>query len=197
MTPYASLAGVFLLLVVGGVGFPIPEDVTLLGCGILVRSGSISLWQAIIVGIVGVCVGDWIVYLTGRRYGPTVVRHPLVARVLRREHLDAVDAAVRRHGAWAVFVARFVFGARIATFLSAGTFGVSVSAFALAEAAGTVLFVSAMVTLGIVFAHEAQRVAAEVGRAEHWILLGGLVALALGIVLRALAARWFSEPPSP
>jgi membrane protein DedA with SNARE-associated domain len=89
-----------------------------------------------------------------------------------------------------------VFGARIATFLSAGTFGVSASRFAMADSAGGVLFVSAMVTLGFVFAHEAQRVAAEVGRAEHWILLGGLLALGLGIVLRALAARWFSEPPS-
>jgi membrane protein DedA with SNARE-associated domain len=197
MTPYATLGGMFLLLVVGGLGFPVPEDVTLLGSGILVRGGSISLWQAIAVGIAGVCLSDWIVYLTGRRYGPTVVRHPLVARVLRSEHVDAVDAAVRRHGAWAVFVARFVFGARIATFLSAGTFGVSASRFAMADSAGGVLFVSAMVTLGFVFAHEAQRVAAEVGRAEHWILLGGLLALGLGIVLRALAARWFSEPPSP
>ena len=192
MTSAATLAGVFLLLIVGGVGFPIPEDVTLLGCGILARGGSVSLWQVIAVGIVGVSLADWIVYLTGRRYGPAVVRHPLVARVLRREHVDAVDTAVRRHGAWAVFVARFVFGARIATFLSAGTFGVSVAAFAVAEAAGTVLFVSAMVTLGYVFAHEAERVAAEVGRAEHWILLGGLVALAVGVVLRVLAARWFS-----
>ena len=31
MTPYATLAGVLLLLVVGGVGFPVPEDLTLLG----------------------------------------------------------------------------------------------------------------------------------------------------------------------
>jgi len=194
MTSATTLAGIFLLLIVGGVGFPIPEDVTLLGCGILVRGGSVSLWQAIAVGIAGVTLSDWIVYLTGRRYGPTVVRHPLVARVLRREHVDAVDAAVRRHGAWAVFVARFVFGARIATFLSAGTFGVSVAAFAIADAAGAVLFVAAMVTLGYVFAHEAERLAAEVGRAEHWILLGGLVALAVGVVLRVVAARWFSEP---
>jgi membrane protein DedA with SNARE-associated domain len=96
-----------------------------------------------------------------------------------------------------VFLARFVLGTRIATFLSAGTFGMSASAFAIAEATGTILFVSAMVTLGYLFAHQAERVAAEVGRAEHWLVLGGLLALALWVVLRALGARWFSGPPSP
>jgi len=197
MTSFATLAGMFVLLLAGGVGFPVPEDLTLLGGGILVRSGSLSLWQAIVTGIAGVCVADWVLYLAGRRYGPTAVRHPLVARVLRREHIEAVDAVVRRRGAWAVFLARFVLGTRIATFLSAGTFGMSASAFAIAEATGTILFVSAMVTLGYLFAHQAERVAAEVGRAEHWLVLGGLLALALWVVLRALGARWFSGPPSP
>jgi membrane protein DedA with SNARE-associated domain len=59
------------------------------------------------------------------------------------------------------------------------------------------LFVSALVTLGYLFAHQAERALAEVGRAEHWLVLAGLVALALWVVLRALAARWFADPPSP
>ena len=189
MTALVALASLFVLLVAGGVGFPIPEDVTLVGGGLLVRSGSVAMWQVLAVGIAAVCLADWILYLAGRRYGAGVVRHPTIARVVRRERVETVEALVRRRGAWAVFLARFIFGTRIATFLSAGTFGVPAPAFAVAEAAGTTLFVSAMVTLGYLFAHQAERVAAEVGHAEHWLVLGGLAAIIAGLVVRAVAER--------
>ncbi|HWP67541.1 MAG TPA: DedA family protein [Candidatus Limnocylindria bacterium] len=151
MTSWAALAGVFLLLLAGGVGFPMPEDVTLLGAGMLARGGPVAVWQAVVVGIAGVCLADWMLYLAGRRYGAMVIGHPLVARVVRREHVDAVDAVVRRRGALAVFLARFVLGTRLATSLSAAAFGVPALAFAVADGAGSTLFVSAMVTLGYLF----------------------------------------------
>jgi membrane protein DedA with SNARE-associated domain len=186
VTTLVTLASLFVLLVAGGVGFPLPEDVTLVGSGLLARSGSVAMWQVAAVGVAAVCLADWILYLAGRRYGAGVVRHPMFARVLRREHVDAVEALVRRHGAWGVFLARFVLGTRIATFLSAGTFGVPAPAFAVAEGAGAVLFVSAMVTLGYLFAHQAARVATEVGHAEHWLVLGGLAAIIGGLIARAI-----------
>jgi membrane protein DedA with SNARE-associated domain len=189
VTGLVTLASLFVLLVAGGVGFPIPEDVTLVGGGLLVRSGSVGMWQVVVVGVAAVCLADWILYLAGRRYGAGVVRHPMLARVLRREHVDAVEALVRRHGAWGVFLARFVLGTRIATFFSAGTFGVPAPAFAVAEGAGAVLFVSAMVTLGYLFAHQAARVAAGVGHVEHWLVLGGLAAIIAGLVGRAIVER--------
>jgi len=194
VTVLVTLAGLFVLLVAGGVGFPLPEDVTLVGSGLLARGGSVAMWQVVAVGVAAICLADWILYLAGRRYGADVVRHPLLARVLRREHVDAVEALVRRRGAWGVFLARFVFGTRIATFLSAGTFGVPAPAFAVAEGTGAVLFVSATVTLGYLFAHQAERVAAEVGRAEHWLVLGGLAAIIAGLVGRAVAERSGSPP---
>jgi membrane protein DedA with SNARE-associated domain len=194
VTSLATLGGLLVLLIAGGIGFPVPEDVTLVGAGLLARSGDVTLASAIAVGIAGVCTADWIIYLAGRRYGDDVVHHPWIARLLRREHLAAIEALVERRGAWAVFLARFVLGTRLATFLSAGTFGMPPAVFALAEGAGSVIFASAMVTLGYLFAHQAERIAAEVGRTEHWLVLGGLAALALVLVLRAVAGRWFADP---
>ena len=103
--------------------------------------------------------------------------------------MEAVRQAVERHGVRAVFFARFMFGFRIATFLAAGTFGVPAPRFAVAEAAGSAIFVPAMATLGFLFSDRAERVARNVNAVEHWILLAGLVGLALYLVLRALAAR--------
>jgi membrane protein DedA with SNARE-associated domain len=189
MTGHAKLLGLFLALIAGGVGLPIPEDITLIGAGVLAEQHVLRLRDAIAVGLVGVMAADWIVYLLGRRYGAGIVGRPWIARVLGANRVEAVRGAVLRHGARAVFLARFMFGFRIATFLSAGTFGVSAPRFALAEAASAAIFVPAMVTLGFLFAHQAMRVAENVGRIEHWIMLAGLLGLALFIALRAWAAR--------
>ena len=173
----ARLLGLFLLLVGGGVGLPVPEDLTLLGAGLLANRHVLRLRDVIVVGFAGVVGADWIIYIAGRRYGATIVAHPWLARLFGAARMDAVRHAVERHGF------------RIATFLAAGTFGVPAPRFAVAEAAGAAIFVPAMATLGFLFSDRAERVARNVSVVEHWILLAGLVGLALYLALRALAAR--------
>jgi membrane protein DedA with SNARE-associated domain len=185
LLPPAGLIGLFLLLVGGGVGLPLPEDVTLLTAGILAHQGVFRLRDVIAVGFVAVVFADWIVYLAGRRYGRGIVALPALARLFGASRLDAVRTAVERHGAHAVFAARFVLGFRIATFLAAGTFHVPATRFGLAEAAASAIFVPAMVTLGFLFSDRAERLLRNVGRVEHWLVLLGLVALVAYLVLRA------------
>src|SRR5881296_281156 len=153
----ARLLGLFLILVGGGVGLPMPEDLTLLGAGVLANRRILRLRDVLVVGFAGVVVADWIIYLAGRRYGPGFVAHPWLARLFGAARMDAVRHAVERHGARAVFFARFMLGFRIATFLAAGTFGVSAPRFAVAEAAGAAIFVPAMATLGFLFSDRAER----------------------------------------
>src|SRR5437763_1175389 len=103
--------------------------------------------------------------------------------------LDAVRGAVERHGARAVFAARGVLGCRVATSRAAGTFQVPAFRFALAEAAGSAIFVPAMATLGFLCSDRAELVARDVGRVQHWLVLLGLLALALYLGLRAWIGR--------
>jgi len=117
------------------------------------------------------------------------VKLPLVVRRVGEKRLATVRSAVGRHGMRAVFAARFVFGFRMATFLGAGAFGVSPVRFGIAEAAGTVVFVPAMVTLGFLFSDRAERIVHDVTRAQHWLVLAGLVALAVYLALRAWSSR--------
>ena len=182
-------AGLFLLLVGGGVGLPLPEDLTLLAAGVLAHQHVLRLRDVIAIGFAGVVCADWIIYLAGRRYGRGIVALPVLARLFGAARLDAVRGAVERHGARAVFAARFVLGFRIATFLAAGTFQVPAYRFALAEAAGSAIFVPAMATLGFLFSDRAELVARDVGRVQHWLVLLGLLALALYLGLRAWIGR--------
>jgi len=189
LTWHATFVGLFVLLVAGGIGFPVPEDLTLLGAGVLAHERILGLRTVIAVGFLGVVVADWIIYLVGRRYGGAIVKNPFLARLFGASRVDAVRQAVERHGARAVFAARFVLGFRIATFFAAGSFRVPVIRFAIAEAAASAIFVPAMVTLGFLFSHQVDRVARNATRVQHWVLLAGLVGLALYLALRAWVGR--------
>src|SRR3989454_8638526 len=185
----ATLTGLFLLLAGGGLGLPLPEDLTLLAAGVLAHQHVLRLRDVVAVGFAGVVCADWIIYLAGRRYGRGIVALPMLARLFGAARLDAVRSAVERHGARAVFAARFMLGFRIATFFAAGTFGGPAYRFALAEAAGSAIFVPAMATLGFLFSHPAQILARAVSRVHHWLVLLGLLALALYLGLRAWIGR--------
>src|SRR3989442_1730554 len=50
-------AGLFLLLVGGGVGLPLPEDLTLLAAGVLAHQHVLRLRDVIAIGFAGVVVG--------------------------------------------------------------------------------------------------------------------------------------------
>jgi membrane protein DedA with SNARE-associated domain len=189
LTWQATLTGFFLLLLGGGIGLPVPEDLTLLAAGVLARQHVLRLRDVISVGFVAVVCADWIIYLAGRRYGRGIVAHPVLARLFGAGRIDVVRSAVERHGARAVFAARFMFGFRIATFFAAGTFHVPAHRFALAEGVGTAIFVPAMATLGFLFSDRAERLARDVGRVQHWLVFLGLLALALYLALRAWIGR--------
>src|SRR5215468_5127934 len=105
MTWQATLLGLFVLLVAGGLGVPIPEDVTLIGAGALAHQQVLHLNEVIAVGLAGVAVGDWLVYLIGRRYGNDLVAHPRLARLFGAARIEGVRDAVQRHGPQAVFLA--------------------------------------------------------------------------------------------
>jgi membrane protein DedA with SNARE-associated domain len=186
---HGTLLGLFVVLVAGGLGFPVPEDVALMGAGVLAHQGVVGIAAVLAVGMAGVCGGDWLVYLAGRRYGADMVRHPRLARLFSASRVEAVHEAIDRHGMRAVFFARFVLGFRIVTFLAAGTFGVPAPRFAIAEAAGSAIFVPATVTLGYLFADRAVKILHDVGQAERWLLLLGVIGIGLYLGLRALAGR--------
>jgi membrane protein DedA with SNARE-associated domain len=189
VTWHATIIVLFVVLVAGGVGLPFPEDLTLLAAGALAQPGPLRLTDVVLAGFTGVVTADWILYGIGRCYGPEVLGHPRLGRLLGAHRIDVVRGAVMRHQARAVFFARFVLGTRIVTFLAAGTFGVSAVRFALAEAAASAIFVPAMATFGYLFADRALRIVHGAGRVEHWLVLGGLIGLALYLALRAWAAR--------
>ena len=67
--------GVFILLILGGVGLPFPEDATLLLSGFLVSQNVIKPFQTFLVVYLGLLISDFFLYWIGKKYGRMLVLH--------------------------------------------------------------------------------------------------------------------------
>ena len=66
-------AALFLVVVLGNLGLPVPEESILALAGYAVWRGTLSLPVVLAVGIASAVVGDNLGYWIGRRYGRTVL----------------------------------------------------------------------------------------------------------------------------
>jgi membrane protein DedA with SNARE-associated domain len=122
-TAYCAIVG---LLLICGLGVPIPEDITLIGAGILASPavGSIKLWGAIGAGFVGVMAGDAFLYNLGRIYGRKAFQLPLIRTIMTPRRIALAERKIIRNSHFICFTARFLPGLRSPVFLTSGIMGV-------------------------------------------------------------------------
>src|SRR4029453_14167189 len=180
-----TYVGVFLVLFVAGLGVPIPEALPALASGILARGGLAGWWLARPVCLVGVLAGDTCIYWIGRHWGERVLDWGPVRYMLSREREEALKAAYRRHGVKIVFTARPLMGVRAAAFLTAGISRVPVGTCRAVDTGAAMLGVPAGFGLGFLFTDQIEAILTDVRRFERWLVLLGLVAIAIWIAVRA------------
>jgi membrane protein DedA with SNARE-associated domain len=115
-----AYALVFAILVLCGLGVPLPEDISLILGGFLAYRGAVNFPTMASVGFVGILVGDSLIYLAGRRLGAGALHGPLAA-VVTPEKRQRVEQLFRRHGEKIVMAARFFPGVRAVTYFTAGS----------------------------------------------------------------------------
>jgi membrane protein DedA with SNARE-associated domain len=177
--------GIFLVLFLGGVGVPIPEELPILAAGALARTQIIRWWIALPVCIVGVLSGDVVLYWVGHHWGERILDWRVVRLVLSPEREERLKAAYRRHGVKIVFTARHVIGLRAAAFLTAGISHVPFWKFLAVDAGASMLGVPAGFGLAYFFTDRLEQILADVHRIERWAALAGMVALAALIAVLA------------
>jgi membrane protein DedA with SNARE-associated domain len=173
---YFSYGGIFLVLLLGSLGLPIPEEVPIVSAGVLSHQGLMRWWLALPTCIVGVLSGDCILYWAGRHWGERVLEQPLVGRLLSRARLEQIEASYRRRGALIVFLARHVMGLRAAAFVGAGVVGLPFWKFAAADGLAIAYGIPLNFFLAFLFSRHLRAVLDEVHRVEGWIALAAVVA---------------------
>jgi membrane protein DedA with SNARE-associated domain len=179
---------VFVVLLLCGLGLPIPEEITLVGSGLVVYEGEANLYVMMGVTVAGILAGDAMLMFLGKRYGPQLLQRAFFRRLLHAERMSKVKQQFDRHGVKAVFFARFFAGIRACVYFTAGTHGMRYRTFLLLDLAGALLSAPISVWLGFRFGGEISRALAVVRRFEH-LLLGLLAAFVLWTVFRWLWRR--------
>lgn len=121
LTAYSAIIG---LLLICGLGVPLPEDITLIAAGILAALGSISLPGAMIAGFFGVLAGDAFLFTIGRVYGRKAFQLPLIRTIMTPKRIALAERKIIRNSHFICFTARFLPGLRSPIFLMSGIMGV-------------------------------------------------------------------------
>lgn len=188
--------GPFVVLLLCGVGLPLPEEAVLLPCGALVQAGLIDFWKISAVCSAAILLGDSIPYGLGRVYGMRALQNRFVRKILHPERFARFEARFERHRTWATFLLRFLPGLRIPGYFVVGTLRMGYARFLLIDGLGVAVSVPASIWFGgLLGAHLKQLVGGEGGGAA-------LLALVATAVLLAVFGKWASRrfgggPPAP
>jgi membrane protein DedA with SNARE-associated domain len=165
---YPVLAG----LVFGeSAGLPIPGETALIAAGGLVAAGHLSLPLVIATTVAAAIAGDTLGYLLGRRKGREFLLRDGFMADHRRHAVLRADRFFARYGTATVFAGRFVPGVRVVAALMAGATGMAWRRFAIANAAGALLWATTIATLAMIAGAAGSAVFAGMG-----LVLGGVVA---------------------
>ena len=147
ITEYGYLA-IFVLLIFGIVGLPVPDETLLTFTGYLIYRRELSMPLAFAAAVAGSASGMTISYTLGRSFGLALL-HRFGKHVhLTPERLARAHAWFERIGHWALTVGYFIPGVRHLTAYAAGMTEVAPHQFALFAYTGTVLWVTAFLSLG-------------------------------------------------
>jgi membrane-associated protein len=192
---------IFLVVILGNVGLPLPEETILALAGYLVWRGRLRFLLVIAVGVASAVVGDNLGYWFGRRYGRAAIERYGHRILLPPERMEKVWRFVSRHGPRAVFAARFLPGIRILAGPLAGATGMRFPEFLGANALGAALYVPYAVVVGYAVGYGlgeyVERLKHVLGEVEHVVLVGaviGALAVLARRALRAARARQRAQP---
>jgi len=171
---YDTLAGILLLC---GLGLPIPEDVSLISAGYLAHLGIVNLHTVFLVCFASVLGGDCIAFMLGRLFGSRLLDSRLAKRFFRPREQIRVRAYFRKFGSKVIFIARFLPGLRFSIYLSAGTLRVRPSVFIAYDSLAALVSVPALVYLAWAFGEHIDHVVSWARRSEYGILILVLLAM--------------------
>ncbi len=182
---YLAIAG---LLVAGGVGVPVPEELIQLTAGYLAQRGVLDLAPALVATYGGIVAGDFLLFRLAQRHGDRLLARPAIARLLTPERRTALEDHFARHAVLTVIVARHLSGLRVPAYILAATHQVRARTFLLADAFSALLSVPLVVALGYLFAARLEAVKRRLHELEL-LLLAAVLVFTVGYAFLRLRPR--------
>lgn len=191
--PYGTYSYFVILavLLACGFGLPLPEDITLVAAGILAARNIIDFNSAVALCMVGVLLGDGIVFGLGSRYG-TRLRNTKFFSIIIPERRDAaVKAVLQKYGDKVIFMARFMPGLRTPIFFATGSYHVSFWKFLFLDGFAALISVPLWVYVGFLFGSNLEELEKVVRKAQFGIYTALAFLIVLFISAYFLKKRYF------
>jgi membrane-associated protein len=176
-----------VIVVLGNVGVPVPEETILLLAGYLVLEGKLRFPLVALVGVLSAVAGDNLGFWFGRKFGRNAIERYEQWIFISPKQLEWTQSLMRRYGPLAVFVARFVPVLRFLAGPVAGITGLPPFRFMLANLLGASVYVPLVVGAGYGITYGIKdylfRLEGMIGHLEHYLPL-------LAVLLTAVFFAW-------
>lgn len=193
-----GLPGVFLLMVMESMVFPVPSEAVMPPAGWAAYDGRMSFWGAFVAGTAGTIVGSLLSYWMGLRgVRPFLEKYGKYVHVTPR-HLDVTYRFFDRRGAaYAIFLSRFVPVVRHLISIPAGSARMPLVPFLVATTLGGGLWNLILLYAGYKLGENYEDVIVFVEHAKIPILVGTLLAILLGVGAYVLWTRRRARKTDP
>ena len=171
LVEHFSYFGIFLLLILGGIGLPFPEDATLILTGFLVAQNVIKPIQAFLPVYSGLLISDFFLYWVGKKYGRMLVLQKRFQKIISSEQIAGLEEKFKRRGVWVVLIGRHFLGLRAQIFWVAGVMRMSAIKFLLADGATSLFTIALMGGIGYAGGNSVEILKKNVKRIEHIAIL--------------------------
>ena len=190
--PHYGYALVFIVVFLNNIGLPLPGETILLGAGFILGKTASTLWPPLVAATVACFLGGICSFWMGRRLGQSGLEkiHWLH---LTPKRLKWPERFFKRHGAKAVFIARFIalFPPVVANLL-AGMSKMPWHIFLFFNLTGSAVYATVYILLGYFFGKQWKLLQAWLGPTMLYLILTGIVLIVLGVMFRHPLVK-FSE----
>lgn len=173
--------GVVVILLIAGLGLPLPEDVPLIAGGIMCGLGHANIYIMLPLCLVAVLGADVLIFTMGRLHGERIRRVPFIRKYLSDERLARVAEAYHDHVGKTLFTARFMPGLRTPLFFTAGSVGISYWKLLAFDGSATLISVPILVLAGY-FGADYREVIEQFARNTQLAIAGVIVLIIAGYV---------------
>lgn len=184
-----TLWGPFLLLILCGLGLPLPEDIVLVAAGILAQDEGRSWISTACIMYLGVIGGDSIIFMLGRHFGQKLLAWEVTHHLFPPRKQVKVAKLFERYGSIVLLLARFLPGLRAPIYSTAGAMRVSFVKFVTLDGIAALLSVPVFVWLGhwlwAQFHDDIRRLKEVLTQSQHYTIA------AVVVIVLSLAGFWW------
>jgi len=184
--------GLFLLLMLGIVGLPLPDETLLTAAGFFVRKGELHPVGAFIACLLGSVSGITLSFIIGRTLGYRAVHRWGRYVHITDERLANFHRWYEKRGRWTLILGYYLPGVRHVAAIAAGASKLTWHSFALFAYSGAAMWVATFLTLGYLLGRSWEHHSVRV---RWYLLLAVLLVAAIVLLIVLLRRRRAVKPP--